>query len=287
MISAKELARSKASAAFYAKRMQDLAMINTDGKQLAEQLGSAKQELSEVSIQMRDIANTDETASAECAAEVEKQKALLATMREIKPQDPEPHSIPGFEELASRIRAINSTISDEPTAPESEELTKRKQDLQATLDECKTNLASRKTIEDHKREIAKIEARSKELAQQKADIEKEQFTIDALEHARMDAVEAKVNGMFKIVRFRMFEQQLNGGEAPTCVATVQGVRFADLNSAMKINAGLDIINTLSAYAQTYAPVFIDNAETVNELYPIASQTIRLVVTNEPELTISK
>ncbi|WP_276317174.1 hypothetical protein [Anaerosphaera multitolerans] len=39
--------------------------------------------------------------------------------------------------------------------------------------------------------------------------------------------------------------------------------YNDVNNAGKINAGLDIINTLSEHYDIYAPVFVDNAESVN------------------------
>lgn len=102
----------------------------------------------------------------------------------------------------------------------------------------------------------------------------------------MDEVERRVNSKFQTVRFRMFEPQLNGGETPTCIAMVDGVKYADLNTAGKINAGLDIINTLCLYHGVSAPVFIDNAESVNQLFPVASQLVKLVVTTDRELTIN-
>ena len=51
---------------------------------------------------------------------------------------------------------------------------------------------------------------------------------------------------------------------------------------MKINAGLDVINTICDYSNTYAPIFIDNAESVNETIKTNSQQIRLYVTENDE-----
>ena len=84
--------------------------------------------------------------------------------------------------------------------------------------------------------------------------------------------------MFSIVKFKMYEQQINGGEIETCEAIVGGVPFSDLNDAGKINAGLDIINAICGFV-------IDNAESVNELLPTKSQKIRLVVSKDKELVI--
>ena len=91
--------------------------------------------------------------------------------------------------------------------------------------------------------------------------------------------------MFGIVKFKMFEQQINGGEVETCEAMVNGVPYSDLNNAMKINAGLDIINAICKSEDITAPIFIDNAESVNKLLTTQSQMIRLVVTEDENLII--
>ena len=91
--------------------------------------------------------------------------------------------------------------------------------------------------------------------------------------------------MFKMVRFKMFAQQINGGEVETCEAVVNGTPFSTLNKAMTINAGIDIINAICHHIGITAPVFCDNAEAINEILPTDSQLIRLVVSEEPKLTI--
>ena len=58
---------------------------------------------------------------------------------------------------------------------------------------------------------------------------------------------------------------------------VNGVPFSDLNDAMKINAGLDIINAISNANGISAPIFIDNRESVTEIVSVMSQVINLVV----------
>lgn len=67
---------------------------------------------------------------------------------------------------------------------------------------------------------------------------------------------------------------------------VNGVPYSVLNNAMRINAGIDIINTLCKFHKVYAPIIIDNAESVNLLHESQSQTIRLVVTTDSKLVIT-
>ena len=157
------------------------------------------------------------------------------------------------------------------------------------MDEVKRKLSLRSIIENNQKKIAELSDREKELAQQKADLEKQEFTIDELNKARMDEVERRVNQKFQLVRFRMFEPQLNGGEKPDCVLISKstGAKFLDTNNADKINIGLDIINTLCLFHEISAPIFVDNAEGVNQLFPVGSQLVKLIVTTDKELQITK
>jgi hypothetical protein len=75
----------------------------------------------------------------------------------------------------------------------------------------------------------------------------------------------------------MFELQINGGEIECCDALIDGVPFSDANTASKINAGLDIINTLCEFYQVTAPIFIDNRESIVNVIDIQSQIINLIV----------
>jgi DNA repair protein SbcC/Rad50 len=99
-------------------------------------------------------------------------------------------------------------------------------------------------------------------------------------------VEEKINSMFSIVRFKMFDQQVNGEVAETCEIMVDGVPWAELNNAMKINSGVDVMKTLSNHYGIYPPCWFDNAEALNEIIPMDTQTIKLYVTDDKTLTIS-
>lgn len=120
-----------------------------------------------------------------------------------------------------------------------------------------------------------------------ADMEHIEFTIQSFEKAKVDALERKVNSMFELVKFKLFETQINGQEVPTCIATYDGVPYSDMNTAMRLNGGIDIINTISRYKSISAPIFVDHAESIVNLHYTDSQLIRLVVSeNHENLTVS-
>ena len=184
-------------------------------------------------------------------------------------------------ELKNQIE--NETATD--TGSDTSELVEGKGTLQSAIDELKKMLSKKDIIKRNNERIAELETMMRNQSQEVAELEGIEFTIASFSKARIEAVERKINGMFHIVKFKMFDTQINGGEVETCEATVNGVPFSDLNDAGRINAGLDIINAICGSNGVYAPIVIDNAESVNELLPTQSQKIRLVVSTDKELVI--
>lgn len=280
---------AKAKRAFEEAKEKDLERISNEGSELNSQIETLKKRAVELTKELEDRTAEVEAKKAEynnalglLAKEIEANPVIDAsTVSDIKGED-----LPEWKELEGQISQISETIKELPAADNSE-LTAKKTSLTKDLDEVKRKLSLRSVIENNQKKIAELSDREKELAQQKADLEKQEFTIDELNKARMDEVERRVNQKFQLVRFRMFEPQLNGGEKPDCVAMVNGVKFTDLNNAGKINAGLDIINTLCLFHEISAPIFVDNAEGVNQLFPVGSQLVKLIVTTDKELQITK
>ena len=79
----------------------------------------------------------------------------------------------------------------------------------------------------------------------------------------------------------MFDEQINGGMTETCVCTVDGVPYSDLNNAAKVQAGMDIIGAMAEHYGFYPPVWVDNRESIVRLPEMRQQVISLVV-SEPD-----
>ena len=183
-----------------------------------------------------------------------------------------------MEQLKTEYAAIDTTVN-------TDELKAEKQAIFSKIDALKKRLAAKDVIDSLNARITELQARERVLLQEYADLEKKEFIIQGFTKAKMAAVTERVNGMFTIARFKMYETQLNGGEAECCETLAGGVPFADANNAMKINVGLDIINTISRTNNEFAPIFVDNAEAVNELLPVETQIIRLVVTKDKTIVV--
>ncbi len=209
----------------------------------------------------------------------------IATTPMDKPVQTSPEDIPGYAETKQWIDQLQAEYDKPITAPDLNDLRYKKSVLVKQLEELNTLLSLREQIRKGNNRIGELEHQQQKLAQEVARLEKIEFTIQAFERAKVEAIEKKVNSMFEITRWKLFEQQINGAEVPTCKATHKEVPYADLNSAAKANVGLDIINTLSKHYGVTAPIFFDNREGVNHLIDTPSQLINLIVTKDPELVI--
>lgn len=127
---------------------------------------------------------------------------------------------------------------------------------------------------------------ARRAAEKLEEIDSKLYLMDEFSRYKTQFVEDSVNKLFRIARFRLFREQANGGLEERCDVVLDGVPYANLNSGARINVGIDIINTLSVIYGVSVPLFVDNAESVTVLEPCASQTIRLIVSeNDRKLRI--
>lgn len=125
--------------------------------------------------------------------------------------------------------------------------------------------------------IEELQANLKNLNQEKSNLEQTEIQIENFVRWKIEKVEDLINDSFEFCKFKLFEEQLNGGFAEACVCTIDGVPFNDLNTATKYKAGLDVIKTLQKWFNVSAPIFIDGRESITELQNMDSQLINLIV----------
>lgn len=220
-------------------------------------------------------------------AEIENNPSFSATLT---PPDATPlidadEKIRELREEEERLVAA-STPRKSDADQSRKEMSERRDALRQEVKQLQQILFRRDEINRRKKFIEKLRTQLQQMSQEFTSLEKIEFIINAFTKARINAVEDKINSMFKTVRFKMFEIQINGGENEICEATLNGVPYGDCSNAERINMGLDIINAISRYEGVTAPIFIDNAEGVCNLLPTGAQVIRLVVSPEhDELTV--
>lgn len=164
-------------------------------------------------------------------------------------------------------------------------LLEKKDSLNADLEEINKKLSLQGQNEKIDERIKELEGQEKELAKAYEEKQRIIYLCEEYTKAYVDLVSDKINDSFDLVKFKLFENQINGGITETCEATFKGVPYSDLNSAGKINAGLDVIKTISSKLDLKVPIFIDNAESINKLTKTDAQLVRLVVSTDEVIRI--
>ena len=130
--------------------------------------------------------------------------------------------------------------------------------------------------------IEELETRQTELAGVLEEIERGLYLCDQYVRAHVRLLTDRINSLFKVTRFKLFEEQLNGGLAECCEATLRGVPYSgNLSTSERIKIGLDVIETLGQMWDLRLPIVIDGAESILEIPTTTAQQIRLVVADHP------
>lgn len=279
-----EADRTEARNKFYENKEKRLADINRRGEQLTEQITAQETEINRLYDLLAQEEEKHQAAVADYAdrrAKAEKtisENPKVSTEPDIKGED-----IPEWVTLQEEINELSGQLPkmDASNANDTAELRKKKTELMAKLDEVKRKLNLRDTIDTNNKRIKELREEAAVLAQEKANLQTEETIIDDFVTAQMNEVERRVNSLFSRVQFKMYRTQIEDAkQVPDCICYIDGVRYSDKNAAGKVNAGLDVINTLCAFHGVSAPIFVDEAESVNEFIPVNSQLIKLEVTKD-------
>lgn len=229
--------------------------------------------------------------------------------------------LPGLHEQEAKLlnqkNAIDSKLAELPTAvdlssnEEYSALVKKDADLDSQITSAKKNGVDASAIETEKsgyeeeleavktkiaksaqnveidERITELENEQKEVGQKVADQEKMLYLLEEFIREKMNLISKSINCKFKTVEWKLFEMQINGGMKECCECTVNGVPFSTLNTGHRIVAGLDIITAISALKGVKAPIFIDNAEAVNDfnIPSMDCQMVLLSVSEDTEMVV--
>jgi DNA repair exonuclease SbcCD ATPase subunit len=248
-------------------------------KQIVAEAQDVKTKINEVTEELIKIANKrGDLTTYRIAKETYLKEVEASFVVEQEPSD--------TPDMVALKNAIDTHKPYTPEAVCNNALKQEREQLDEQIKEVEASLAKLAYIAGINTRIAELAENKRALAQQIASLERVAFQIDAYEKAHIELVESRVNAKFAIVKWKMFDEQINGGLAPTCEATVNGTPYNDLNTAMKINAGLDVINALNYHFGMFTPVFIDARESIVEIIETDCQVISLQVDKSfSELTV--
>lgn len=263
---------------FNLNKANRLKAVQNEGKEKAAKVEELKKQCSIIQATITQLSNEKEI--------------LVHNINECKGNMPEEQdtqkiilSDPTWLSLSNEIVDLENQLKAEAKPIDTTELKEAKAILSEAIDELNKKLGKRDTIERSNKVIEDLEDRRDKNNEALAEQERLEFLVQDFQKEKDNKLMERINGMFSLVKFSFISEKLNGNEAITCFCSVDGVPFADVNNASKINAGLDIINAICRSVGITAPIFIDNRESVNDLIPTMSQVINLVVSKDKSLMI--
>ena len=282
--------------AFEAKKQADLARISEDGRAKNEEIELLKRKLDSLIVEKE----ARHEALMEVSAEVEQARTEVERAQyEADETDSEnPRDTAEADAITDKIQAlrdeeaeIKERLSKKLTEKEEEtdlaEVKRKQVAAMAERDELKRRLSDRETITRYDAEIKRLEELAKKKGQEMADVER---WLKLILDYRMDYIrrlEQNINDLFSDgITFRMYDFTLEGNPVETCTPLVDGTPYQTVNTARRINAGIQIANAISRAHDISVPIWVDGAESVNEVQMAKGQAIILRVSDSPELTIS-
>lgn len=270
---------SEDKAKFEETRAKKLEQIEKDGKEAAASRDKLKaneaelhKKMDELNIQLADTQKKYDDAKAELdkfptKADISENAEYKATNEKISTLEKEIEEMSAESTGKTELEAKKAVLKDEIA-----------------------EIAGKIVAADNskvKERIAELEAEQKEVGQKIAEQEQMIDLVEDFIRAKMNMISEKINEMFKIVSFKLFDVQINGGIKETCECTVNGVPLSSLNNGHRIVAGLDIIHSLSNLYEVSCPIFVDNAESINDFNvpKMDAQMVYLMVTDDKELKV--
>ena len=197
---------------------------------------------------------------------------------------------PVYKLLVEAVETAKTNLANETNIGSSEvdsisdEIAKLKNQL-AYYQQLVANATAAKAQQQR---ITELEAQEKELAAEYENVERGLYLCETFIRTKSSMLTDNINAKFQNVRFRLFADQINGGLKETCDVMIPSkggamVPYGNANNAARINAGLEVISTLSTHWEASMPVFIDNAESITKMNDTTMQTIRLVVSEADKL----
>ena len=271
-----EAERENLEGNFNENKAKNLSYIRTQGITFADEIKEFKMKIKNIDIEKLEMFVIEKD---KCVKESEFKVSNYETKDPLLADN-------GYQALKIEMLELEKKLQHPITVNnQAKDLRERKSNLEVELEKVNEELSHKKSNEGLRKRINKLMEEEKRLSQQIAELEGQEFLCEEFIKTKVELLESGINSKFKYVTFKLFDAQKNGGINECCEALVQGVPFNGANTASQINAGLDIINTLSSHYAVVVPLFIDNRESINQLIETDNQVINLIVSSDKKLKI--
>ena len=272
-------AAKKAEQAYFQDKQWKLDDIAAKGKTSAERIAALQSE-------RKGIQESLDNKRVFIAAVDEDIKALEAEDALPKPQHYQYEQDEKYMQLMGELQKLREEMEQPRDTSVRDQLLTRRDKIMDTIAELQRIYIRRDDAERMKARIGDLEERREQLGGQVIEITGQLSTLQEYTAACCSAMEDRINSMFHTIQWQLFEPLKNGGYRACCNATLYGVDYStNLNNGARINAGIEAIRVLSRAFGVTVPLFVDNAEAVNDLSYAPGQMLRMYVAKNEQLTM--
>ncbi len=261
---------AEAISAFRAKKADNLKRIQDEGKKKKEisdkLVAEVEALLDSVKAMVDELSLAAESAAAVVMPEAPDTSDIDSRIAEIKAQ--KGSAVPDTAKIDAEVEKVQGLI--------------------ALHNEAAANVRAAAQCDER---VKELKTTQKHLGVEIDELDRRLLLMEEFVRAKVSMLTDSVNVKFCPLRFRLFEEQINGGLAECCETMVPSpdgnlVPWQDVNTGGRIRAGLIIIDRLIAHFGISLPIWIDNAESVvgTMLEPDA-QVIKLVASGDDWLTV--
>lgn len=187
------------------------------------------------------------------------------------------------KELADLQDELDKPSETEETSKMLTELEKEREPIGIRYNEVLELLGKKEAFDRITARIAEINEHKLTYRAQLDELDKQLDVVREYNQKADQLLEDRVNEHFSFVKWSMFKTNLKGEREATCECYHDGVPYRRLNTAAKVNAGIDIAYTFAKYNEIEVPMLLDECESVNHPICRGGQQIRMVVTTDDEL----
>ena len=139
-----------------------------------------------------------------------------------------------------------------------------KAEIRAKIADIDRQLAQAENNNRIEERIGELRDRLKEVGAKILAQERTLYLLEQYNKAKIGMLEDSVNKYFKMLRFRFFEQQINGGYQEVCKCIVNGTDYeSTLNKSDKILCNMDLMIGFQDAAGQKMPIILDDTESVD------------------------
>ena len=267
---------------FNLERSQSLEELSKQGKEFNEKISEYKKDIEASKVKKQEEESKVEKLSKGLEKHMQDKEEIQGQMEQVIALTLCDKKASEIKDLEEKIKVIEDEIANIGKEDNSQILS-QKEAYNERLEEVNTKLSNQGLNAELDEKIKEYMTVEKELGKEFEIQQEKLYLCEEYIKTYTHLVSDKINDLFTKVEFKLFDTQINGGVVETAEATYKGVPYGSLNSAAQINAGLDVINSLSKHYEKQIPIFVDNAESVNELVETQSQLITLSVSKYKSL----